>query len=189
MTLTHHSPSLWVQCSAIGRKLTAPGFLAERERENWTIHVQYFDFSQGKIKGLAYVLLEWKCWKENTKLGSAESNPRFRLSCTRSPMPLLFAQCGTNGRGFLLALPEEWKSWSMHPVFQLFRGIVSVLLILECYGIWHILRVWGALRTRESWVACCCSRRPTIQQTQSSAAQQHLLWERVRVGDNSKAYV
>lgn len=100
MTLTHHSPSLWVQCSAVGRKLTAPVFLAGREIENWTIHMEYFDFSQGILKGLAYVLLEWKCWKENTKLGSAESNPRFRLSCTHSPMPLLFASVEWTGEVF-----------------------------------------------------------------------------------------
>lgn len=34
-------------------------------------------------------------------------------------------------------------------------------------GTWHILDAWGPLRTKKSWVTCCCSIGPMTQQTEA----------------------
>lgn len=51
------------------------------------------------------------------------------------------------------------------PAFQ--RSAQGLLLPhLFCYAAWtsNILAAWRPLRTKESRVACCCSKRPGVQQ-------------------------
>lgn len=38
----------------------------------------------------------------------------------------------------------------------------------------HTLNIWGPLKTKNSWAACCCSWGPAVQQTEANTAWQPL---------------
>lgn len=59
-------------------------------------------------------------------------------------------------------------------VFQLFRGIVSVLLILEHWCDLAYSTCLGGTENKELSGLRLRSRRPALRQTQDSTAQQHL---------------